>query len=107
VEIMTSALAGHGRSQKPTQWGASVFLQLIDPALFRGKDAFLREVDYLIKSCRNSEPVDPAQPVRFPGEAAWKKRNHQLTHGVVLHEGILLGLSKWSKRWKIPMPAPL
>ena len=104
---MTSALAGHGRSQKPTQWGASVFLQVIDPASFGGKEAFLREVDYLIQSCRESEPVDPAQPVRLPGEAAWKKRNHQLTHGVVLHEGILPGLSEWSKKWNIPMPEPL
>lgn len=107
VEIMTSALAGHGRSQKPTQWGASVFLQVIDPASFGGKEAFLREVDYLIQSCRESEPVDPAQPVRLPGEAAWKKRNHQLTHGVVLHEGILPGLSEWSKKWNISMPEPL
>ena len=43
----------------------------------------------------------------LPGEAAWKKRNHQLTHGVVLHEGILPGLSEWSKKWNIPMPEPL
>ena len=103
---MTSALAGHGRSQKPTQWGASVFLQVIDPASFGGKEAFLREVDYLIQSCRESEPVDPAQPVGFR-EKRPGKRNHQLTHGVVLHEGILPGLSEWSKKWNIPMPEPL
>ena len=42
VEMLTAALTGHGRSEKPEKWGASVFIQLMDPGAFGGTDAFLR-----------------------------------------------------------------
>ena len=41
VEALTAGLGGYGRADKPTSWGASVFLQMIDPEAFganRGRD---------------------------------------------------------------------
>ena len=34
VEALTGGLAGHGRADPREGWGASVFLQVMDPALF-------------------------------------------------------------------------
>ena len=68
---MTSAtgLAGHGRSERPAPWMSSVFLQLIDPDAFGGRDAFTREMQYLVELCHET-PVAPGNPrVRLPGEA--------------------------------------
>ena len=37
VEAMTSALGGYGRSDNPARWGASVFVQVINPSKFSGE----------------------------------------------------------------------
>jgi len=107
VEILTSALAGRGRSSHPDRWGASVFLQMIDPACFGGREAFLREVDHLVEQVKSSEPVNPEHPPRLPGQEAWRKRAKQLREGILLHDGILEGLKPWADRWSIPLPSPL
>src|SRR5262249_61579902 len=36
VEALTQGLGGHGRADRPTGWGASVFVQVLDPAAFGG-----------------------------------------------------------------------
>ena len=107
VEMMTAALAGHGRSEKPDKWGASVFIQLIDPGAFGGTEAFLRESDFFAKACRDTKAVNPEQPVRLPGESAWRKRQDQLANGVQLHPGILESLGAWAEKWNIPLPHPI
>ena len=42
VEAITNALSGRGRATGVKRWSASVFLQLINPAHFGGREAFLR-----------------------------------------------------------------
>lgn len=107
VEMLTAALSGYGRSETPENWGASVFIQLIDPNAFGGTEAFVRESDFFAKACRDTKPVDPNNPVRLPGESAWKKREHQLSHGVQLHPGILNSLNTWAEKWNITPPKPI
>ena len=36
VEALTQGLSGFGRADAPARWGASVFVQVIDPAAFGG-----------------------------------------------------------------------
>ena len=43
VEALTQGLGGFGRAEPPTGWGASVFVQAIDPAAFGGPDDFRRQ----------------------------------------------------------------
>ncbi len=107
VEMMTAALTGHGRSESPDQWGASVFIQMMDPDAFGGAEAFLRESDHLVNACHSTEPVDADNPVRLPGEMAWKRRKDQLENGVQLHPGILDSLSKWADQWNVQIPEPM
>ena len=107
VEMMTAALTGRGRSEKPQKWGASVFIQLIDPAAFGGTESFIRESDFFVKASHETTPVKPEQPVRLPGESAWRKRHEQLANGVQLHPGILKSLGTWAEKWNIPLPLPI
>ena len=65
VESLTGALAGHGRADPPEGWGASVFLQIIDPRAFAGLDAFTRQTDHIAAQCRAARPVTPGLAVRL------------------------------------------
>ena len=70
VEALTGGLAGYGRREAPTRWGANVFVQLLDPEAFAGREAFLGQMDFLAGEVHANPPVDPEAPVRLPGERA-------------------------------------
>ncbi len=106
VEAITSALAGHGRADNTKRWGASVFLQLINPDSFGGREAFLREATFLADSCRDT-PVPPGKPpVRLPGQGALARRAAQLASGVELYSTIMPALVPWAERYRVPIPSP-
>ena len=106
VEALTSGLAGHGRSERPQPWTASIFLQLIDPDAFGGRAAFSREMQYLVEVCHDT-PVAPGHArVRLPGEGALACRRRQIRDGVQLHETIVPALTTWAERFGIGLPEP-
>lgn len=98
VEALTSALGGHGRADDPDSWGASVFIQIIDPSMFGGRDAFLRETSWFVQSCHESPVPAGDSRVRVPGEAGLKRRQDQMENGVSLHPGIMDSLLKWGEK---------
>ncbi|HEY0418265.1 MAG TPA: Ldh family oxidoreductase, partial [Acetobacteraceae bacterium] len=101
VEALTSALGGFGRADGPTGWGASVFLQVIDPESFGGHDAFVRETGWLAEAARTSPPRPGGPPVRLPGAAGLKRRAEQLRDGIDLYPGILDALAPWAERYGV------
>jgi LDH2 family malate/lactate/ureidoglycolate dehydrogenase len=104
VEALTAALGGHGRSDEPKQWGASVFLQVLDPAAFGGSARFIRETEWLAEACRTN-PTKPGEPpVRLPGSRALQLRAEQLEKGVALYPGIMQTLEPWAEALGIPLP---
>ncbi len=107
VEALTNALGGHGRATGETRWGASVFLQLINPERFGGRDDFLRETSFFAQTCTET-PVPPGQPpVRMPGHAALARRADQLARGVQLHSTILPALIPWAETLRVATPQGL
>jgi L-lactate dehydrogenase len=56
VEALTGGLAGHGRADPPEGWGATVFLQMLDPQAFGGLGAFQRQMDHVNSLCRVGDP---------------------------------------------------
>jgi len=107
VEALTNALGGHGRATGETRWGASVFLQLINPEQFGGREAFLRETSFFSQACLET-PVAPGKPpVRLPGQAALARRTDQLEHGLELHPTIMPKLMPWAKNLNVKLPADL
>ena len=107
VEALTSALGGHGRADDEERWGASVFLQLINPERFGGREAFLRETSFLSQACVETPVALGKPPVRLPGQAALARRARQLEHGVELHPTILPKLAPWAEALKVKLPPAL
>jgi LDH2 family malate/lactate/ureidoglycolate dehydrogenase len=106
VEAMTSALAGHGRADDVKRWGASVFVQLIDPDRFGGGGAFVRETSFLADACLGTPAAAGKPPVRLPGQGALSRREKQLATGVALYPSIMPALEPWAARLKVTPPAP-
>jgi L-lactate dehydrogenase len=107
VEAFSLALAGSGRRQAPDMYGQGVFVQVIDPASFAGREAFLDEMDHLVASCRESRPRPGSKGVRLPGERALAERARQLAQGVALSEDILGRLRPWALQLDVQLPAAL
>ncbi|PHP67682.1 lactate dehydrogenase [Zhengella mangrovi] len=107
VEMFTQALAGHGRAEHPTQWGANVFLQVIDPAAFAGADAFVSQVETLNDACRASRPAQGFSGVRIPGDRAAASLAATARSGVRVPDEVWTRVSASAADLAIPLPAPL
>lgn len=107
VEAITNALSGRGRAGGTKRWSASVFLQLINPKFFGGREAFLRETSFLAASCLDTPVPDGKPPVRLPGQAALARRAEQIASGVELHPTIMPALITCAETLKIKPPASL
>jgi LDH2 family malate/lactate/ureidoglycolate dehydrogenase len=104
IEALTGGLSGHGRADPKEGWGATVFVQLYDPAAFGGTDEFLRQSDWVVDACHRSSPSDPARPVRLPGERGLARRREQLADGVTLHPEIMPALAPWADKLGVRAP---
>jgi LDH2 family malate/lactate/ureidoglycolate dehydrogenase len=105
-EALTGALAGHGRADAKEGWGATVFVQALDPEAFGGREAFVRQAEFIARQCRDNPPRPGVDAVRLPGERALARRREQLAHGVQLHESILPALAPWAQRLAVALPEP-
>jgi LDH2 family malate/lactate/ureidoglycolate dehydrogenase len=106
IEAMTGGLTGHGRADPPAGWGASVFVQVLDPEAFGGLDAFKRQMDFLVDTAR-STPVRPgAEAVRLPGERGFQRYREQNANGVVLYPKIMPMLEPWAEKLGVALPSP-
>jgi LDH2 family malate/lactate/ureidoglycolate dehydrogenase len=98
VEALTGGLAGHGRADPREGWGATVFLQIMNPACFGGAAEFRRQTQCVADACRATPPRAGVERVRLPGETGLRRRAEQLANGVELHPGILPALEPWSRK---------
>ena len=104
VEALTQGLGGFGRAENPKGWGASVFVQVIDPSAFGGIEDFRRETGWLATACRKSPPVPGGPAVRLPGERGLTNKRVAMAKGVSLYPGILEALAPWSSKYGIDPP---
>lgn len=104
VEAFSLALGGSGRRQSPDMYGQGVFIQVIDPEVFAGREAFLDEMDNLVASCKESRLRPGTKAIRLPGERALAMREQQLAQGITLSDEVLSRLRPWAERYDIAMP---
>ncbi len=107
IEMLTQGLAGYGRQDLETRWSGNVFLQVIDPGAFAGREAFLRQMDFLTDRCHANVPIDPACPVRMPGEMAQQRIREAEVSGVELAAPIVDALAAAAGRLGVQVPALL
>jgi len=104
VEALTQGLSGYGRADAPRDWGAGVLVLAFSPARFGGRDAFLRQTDWLVQACQSARPRDPGSPVRLPGQLALARKRAAERDGLRLSDGILANLAKLASRYGLVLP---
>jgi LDH2 family malate/lactate/ureidoglycolate dehydrogenase len=104
VEALTGGLAGHGRADAKEGWGATVFLQVIDPRAFAGLDGFTRQTNAVAQQCHASRPAREGSPVRTPGEKGLALAKKQREMGITLYPSIMPSLEPWAKKLGVAMP---
>ncbi len=104
VEALTQGLSGYGRKDTETRWGGNVFLQVLDPEAFAGRDAFLAQMDYLTDRCHANAPLHEGTPVRMPGEQAERRISQARAGGVALAAATVERLATAAARYGLTMP---
>jgi LDH2 family malate/lactate/ureidoglycolate dehydrogenase len=104
IEALTGGLAGHGRADPSEGWGATVFVQVLDPALFGGAEALRRQTDWLVDACHAAKPRPEGPRVRLPGERALALYREQSAAGVALYPAIMPALATWAARLGVTPP---
>jgi LDH2 family malate/lactate/ureidoglycolate dehydrogenase len=107
IEALTQGLGGYGRAEAPKEWGASVFVEVFDPAAFGGASPFEREIDWIVGACRSNPPASGVDAVRLPGERALALKRHALANGVRLYPGIMTALKSWARKLGVRIPEPM
>jgi len=105
VEALTASLGGFGRGDGPQRWGASVFIQIIDPGAFGGLEDFKRETGWLAAACRNTPGLPGGSGVRLPGQRGLELRREYLANGVQLAPSVMPLLAPWAAKLGIALPA--
>jgi LDH2 family malate/lactate/ureidoglycolate dehydrogenase len=107
VEALTQGLGGFGRADAPTGWGASVFVQVLDPAAFGGAAEFRRQTGWTAATCRAVPPAPGIDAVRLPGQRGLERRRQALADGMTLYPGIMAALAPHAEKLGVIPPAPL
>ncbi len=107
IESMTCGLSGFGRADPPQGWGASVFVQVLDPEAFGGRAALERQTDHLREISHASKPQPGVGRVRLPGERGLAKKASQLADGVELHATIMPALVPFARELGVSLPGAL
>jgi L-lactate dehydrogenase len=107
IEALTGGLAGYGRADRPVGWHAAVYLQILDPEGFGGREDFIRQTGWLADACRAVKPRPGFESVRLPGERGLKLRAEQLANGIALHPAIMPALKKAAEKLGIRPPEPM
>ncbi len=104
VEALSQGLAGHGRLDAPKRWGGNTFVQVIDPALFAGREAFAQQMDHFAARCRANKPIDAARPVRMPGDAAARSLAGARENGVAYEDATWRALADCAREHAVELP---
>jgi len=107
VETCTAALAGFGRADPSEGWGATVYVQVLDPGAFGGINDYLRQTDGLVAACHDATPRPGGPRVRLPGENGMRRYRDQRENGVALFEGIMPLLAPWAEKLQVGIVAPV
>ena len=105
VEALTQGLAGYGRADADHGWGGSVFVQVLDLALFSGRADFVRQTEWIAGAHRATPSRDPQRPLRLPGAQALAGLRRARSEGLAPRADILAALEPWAQRLGITPPA--
>jgi LDH2 family malate/lactate/ureidoglycolate dehydrogenase len=88
VEAFSLALSGYSRTEKHGTFSEGVFVQLINPDFFAGRDIFQREMQDLSDRTVNSRAADGQGPVKYPGQRAMQSYRKSETEGISVSDEV-------------------
>ncbi len=103
IEALTGGLAGYGRADGVSGWGATVQIQIYDPEAFGGMQALTKQTDAMRESCQKNPPRPGFERVLMPGERGLARKRAQLEGGLVLHESIIPKLRAIDKAFSLAL----
>jgi LDH2 family malate/lactate/ureidoglycolate dehydrogenase len=95
VNILGSCLSGATlitdpmHTKKPQGNDIGHCFIVIDPGLFREREAFAADVGRLCGDLRATTPVDPAQPVMVAGDPQWHNAAKRMREGIPVGSGLM------------------
>ena len=104
IEALSQGLSGHGRHDAPARWGGNVFLQVLDPAFFAGREAFAAQMNHLSERSRANRPIRKERPVRVPGDQAARNIVDARTNGIAYDHRTWASISEWAHRLDVALP---
>lgn len=105
-ELWTLGLSQLGRHQEQAGLDANtVWVQVVDPSAFGDPEEFKNQAQAMVDGIHATTPINLQQPVRVPGEGAFKVRDEQLQHGVAYTAALWRQLEKVAEQTGIPLPA--
>lgn len=106
VDFLAGALSGGFTPPAPenTPIFNNVFVSIWDPEYFAGLDHLQTEAQKYIDHVRSAAPIDPANPVRIPGERAQNEYQTRRENGIPLTDGIASALVKLAERYGVETP---
>ena len=104
IEALTAGLSGFGRADPAEGWGATVFVQVLDPEAFGGLAAFRRQMDFTADAARDAKPRPGVDRVRLPGEGGLRRYREQKERGVALYPTIMPALLPWAGKLRVTPP---
>jgi 3-dehydro-L-gulonate 2-dehydrogenase len=95
--MLSGGLATHDIPLESTrESGISQMFLAIDPSTYAAREEFDRIADGILESLRDATPIDPAKPVRYPGEQTLHLRQENLKLGVPVTPDIWAKLNSLS-----------
>jgi LDH2 family malate/lactate/ureidoglycolate dehydrogenase len=81
--------------------GIGHFLGAFRVDAFRPEAEFRQHMDQWIRRFRQTEPVDPAQPVLIPGDPEREAEAERRATGIPLHEAVVEDLAAVAEKIKV------
>lgn len=95
VEAFTLALSGYGRTANRRAFSEGVFVQILNPEFFAGRNFFEEEMNRVAERCRQSRVPAGRDPVRLPGQRALELLRESEQLGVPVPDSIQELLEPW------------
>jgi LDH2 family malate/lactate/ureidoglycolate dehydrogenase len=104
VDVLSQGLADFGRKDPPGPMSLAVFIQVIDPEAFGGREAFARRAGFVADLCRAVPPAPGVSGVRVPGDGAARSRRAGLKEGVLIDGSLMKALSERAAKLGVQWP---
>lgn len=89
---------------QPVGLGIGHFFCAMDVGAFRPALEFLEHMDTWIEAFKQSDPIDPKEPVLIPGEPEHVSENQRMVEGIPVLGPVVEDMTMLSEKLGVPMP---